>query len=294
MAVELIVGDGRDGRLFEMFNGLALRTFNIYFEKWRALGFWNGRFSHLSYLDAGSLVSNVSASRIGLIVEGRRVEACVLGTVMTAESHRGRGLATALLREAMERQMASGCEIFILVAGQARAGFYGRLGFQAAGQTRFSCRFASVADVVPSRLDLRSELGVTALRRILDSYSPQSGHFDVADAQHIFAFNALSFRSGDLYLLQEPEAVLSFTVNDGRLVFHGILCERPLKLKALLERIVPPCVAEVEFMFTPGDCEGLEMERAPEPCVGDVLMFKAASSGARLPEPFRFPEMFRA
>jgi hypothetical protein len=57
------------------FNELAGLVFEIDFERWYRLGFWNDRYQCYSFLKDGQVVSHVSVNLMELIIDGHRVEA---------------------------------------------------------------------------------------------------------------------------------------------------------------------------------------------------------------------------
>jgi len=78
------------------------------------------------FSDGGRVVSLVGMVERDILLLGTRHVSCCIGAVCTEPDYRGQGLATRLLRDAMERALGEGVDIFLISGGR---GLYRRLGF---------------------------------------------------------------------------------------------------------------------------------------------------------------------
>ncbi|MCK6554052.1 GNAT family N-acetyltransferase [Candidatus Binatia bacterium] len=78
--------------------------------------------------DRGTIVSTLQVFRRRVRLVGGIVEVAAVGNVFTAETHRGRGLATALLERALAAMPDHDFDMSLLFA--TRIPFYGRLGWR--------------------------------------------------------------------------------------------------------------------------------------------------------------------
>jgi hypothetical protein len=69
--------------LRKSFNELAQRIFGIDFEVWYQGDYWNDNYICYSYTDHGRVIANVSVNTLQLVVNGQRINALQIGTVMT-------------------------------------------------------------------------------------------------------------------------------------------------------------------------------------------------------------------
>lgn len=70
------------------FNELAGKVFSIDFERWYQLGFWNNQYVCYSFTDHDQVIANVSVSKMNIILNGKKIRAIQIGTVMTHPDHR--------------------------------------------------------------------------------------------------------------------------------------------------------------------------------------------------------------
>jgi GNAT superfamily N-acetyltransferase len=80
--------------------------------------------------DAGDLLATAKRYRFDARIDGRAVVMTGIGAVFTPSDRRGRGYATMLVRQLLEREHADGALVASLFS-EVGAGFYERLGFRA-------------------------------------------------------------------------------------------------------------------------------------------------------------------
>ena len=127
-----------DPKLRHKLNDLAHRTFYIDFEDWVAGGWFQGDYIPYSFFDGGSLASNASANIMTFDQNGKRRSYIQIGTVMTDEKYRGRGLARFLIERILEDYKSfDGVYLF---GNLTALGFYRKLGFGEMLQYKYSIK----------------------------------------------------------------------------------------------------------------------------------------------------------
>lgn len=107
------------------FNTLARAQFDIDFEAWYQEGFWDGSYACLAWAEEDRMLATLGVSNMDLWIDGVSCRATQIGTVMTHPDHRGQGLSSRLMDEAL-----AGVERAFLFAGQGAKDFYPRFGFR--------------------------------------------------------------------------------------------------------------------------------------------------------------------
>jgi len=82
------------------------------------------------FLDDGRPVSLVGLFQRDIVLAGTRHGSCAIGSVCTDPDYRGQGLATRLLKDARERTIRNGGDIFLISGGR---GLYTRQGYTDVG-----------------------------------------------------------------------------------------------------------------------------------------------------------------
>lgn len=119
-------------------NDLTRRTFRFDFEDWVSGGYYTGEYIPYSLAEDGRLLSNVSANIMRFLQDGEQRVYIQLGTVMTDEAHRGRGLARQLIERVLAQyENADGAYLF----GNLEAlDFYRKLGFEEVCERRYTLK----------------------------------------------------------------------------------------------------------------------------------------------------------
>lgn len=94
---QIVKGYRDDAALRGSFNALAIRTFAIDFEDWYQNGYWTDKYNPYSVIIDGKVVSNVSVNTTDFEIDGQKKRYIQLGTVMTDEAYRNRGLVRRFL-----------------------------------------------------------------------------------------------------------------------------------------------------------------------------------------------------
>src|SRR5579864_3812539 len=92
-------GYQKNDQLRAAFNRLAEKTFKITFEVWYKAGFWNEKYIPYTLFDKDRAIANVSVNIMDFNTLGKHKRYIQLGTVMTDEDYRNKGLSRFLMEK---------------------------------------------------------------------------------------------------------------------------------------------------------------------------------------------------
>jgi hypothetical protein len=72
---------------------LAEDTFEINFIEWYESGYWGENYIPYSLVDGKKVIANASVTKSKMIINEQSYETIQIGTVMTAENYRSKGLS---------------------------------------------------------------------------------------------------------------------------------------------------------------------------------------------------------
>ena len=245
--MELIRHYMADDGLRAALNALTRKTFGFDFEAWYAAGGWEGDYLPYSLMDGGRMIANVSANRMRFLLGGRERRFIQLGTVMTDEAYRRQGLASRLMRTAMD-ELRGECDGFYLFGDLGALGFYDSLGFERITQTRYSLRkdaqtalCARAAQRGADELFVpvpREDASIAArYRQALRTAVPY------AAPEHLNRFSLHLFYTRSMKTVRYCRSLDAFCVlahEDGDAVLQSVLCACRLPLDDILSRIGEP------------------------------------------------------
>lgn len=245
--MELIRHYMEDDRLRAALNALTRKTFGFDFEGWFNAGGWEGDYLPYSLMDGDRMIANVSVNRMRFLQNGQERHYIQLGTVMTDEAYRRRGLASQLMRAAMD-DMRGACDGFYLFGDLSALGFYDSLGFSRITETRYALR-EDARRALSERAARREEpalfLPVTPGDAALAARYREALQDSAACSalEHVNRRSLHLFYTRSLKTVRYCPALDAFCVlgrDEGQTVLQSVLCAQRLPLEEILSRIDVP------------------------------------------------------
>ena len=303
------------------FNRLAGQVFGLDFEPWYQRGFWTDRYIPFTLFDGDIAVANASANRFTLVIDGQQRHAVQFGTVMTLPDYRGQGLASQLMRQAME-VFRPECDLFYLMGDKDALGFYRKLGFAAIPQMTYRLQAPVMKNVEEAFakpvlapqwynpasgtgrwLNMENPEDCRLLLELAVGREPVSQRVGVLDAGHLLTFYAMNGYGDKLWHIPSSTGsgssdtktptsgmVVIYEEEAGVLQLHDILFREAIVLSELLSFLPHGQLEAVTFGFTPdqmGICpKDGEMRSTPLESEDAFFAMPADSFGT---EPFLYP-----
>ncbi|MUT67414.1 GNAT family N-acetyltransferase [Paenibacillus sp. NEAU-GSW1] len=241
-----------DEILRKSFNQLANDVFGIDFEQFYQKGFWDDHYICHSVVIDHNVVSNVSISKMNLIIGGTNQRAIQIGTVMTHPDYRGNGFSSALMKHVLETYRDE-CEVFYLFANDSVHHFYPKFGFTPCSEAHFSMKVAPISIVNSGlrKIDCANEEDLKMINKILQTRTPVSNQFGISDNQGIFMFYALHVFQDSIYLFEDEEAIIVYQHEGNVLHLYDVVSKYKVDLIRLLSHIGNSDTEIIQFHFTP-------------------------------------------
>ena len=272
--------------LRESFSRLVKETFGIDFAKWYDAGGWNRHYIPYSFSYDNRIVANVSVNTMQLMILGELHKAIQIGTVMTEENHRGKGLASRLMEQVLE-DFDEEYSIYFLAADEKAVPLYKRYGFSPIKTERFILDTSSYRKrekpLIPEKISIED------LLEFKRNSLPLSTKLSAIGDEHILVFYYV--HGFDHFIYKLPDSILVlFEVEGNELHLYDVFSKKEYDLIEIIEKILPEDTEKVIIHFTPdGDLEGLSTEEDPE--AGWMIR---NIGKLELPENLAFPDISKA
>lgn len=236
-----------DEKRRHLLNDLTRLTFGFDFEEWVTKGYSDSFYVPYSYVSCGRMISNVSANYMHFYVNGEKKRYLQLGTVMTREIYRNRGLASSLIKKILyeEAYRFSGVYLF---GNDSAVEFYKHLGFKEGKEFRYSInckgKGKGTSDFVKlPKGDIDAKLRYMDF--LMDTY-PNS-----ALALRNFGLKTFWTRSLDtIYYSKRLDCYISM-VREGDIVYlNDVSAKKKVKVINIIKNMDPE-VSKVILGFTP-------------------------------------------
>jgi GNAT superfamily N-acetyltransferase len=246
-----LVKNCRDDPLWRRsFNALTRKTYGFDFEDWYRLGCWGDSFVPYALADGGRIVANVSVSFMRLVIDGAFVNAVQLGTVMTDEAYRGRGLSRDLM-EIILAEYEDRCDFIYLFANGGVLDFYPRFGFERAAEYECAAEPSRVGRGREFRkLDVLDARDRAVFFRLVERSVPQGRIGCLYDTGLVMFYCAFAYRDGIFYFPGEDFAAVA-GLRDGTLRVEEVFAGSEMEPDEIAGALSEGNENRVAFGFTP-------------------------------------------
>ena len=259
--MELIYDYMRDDVLRHKLDDLTYRTFGFDFEDWMAGGYFEGDYLPYSFIEGGKILANVSANKMNFLQNGVCRNYIQLGTVMTDEAYRKRGLAGKLV-EHIIKEYEGKCDGFYLFSNLDALGFYRKMGFKECFQYQYSLKKdfyeSTKKDAVFKKADGQD-------LRIKQKYMDAVRNCAVNTAfEQINKYGLQMFYTAalcDVYYAEDIDCFAVMEKSDDVLLLQSIISRRHVSMKEIVSHIGS------EYSF---------LKLGFTPCAEDAHMFEAS------------------
>jgi hypothetical protein len=281
-----LISDYKDNAPYRLsFNELTSLIFNFNPEKWYQAGYWNDQYVPFSFVDSGKVVANVSINKMNLILNGKRLQAIQIGTVMTHPDYRGKRLAFDLMNIVLDRY-ENDVPLIYLSAESRLGDYYPRFGFRGFKENHFTATVAGLKlrkNGQAKKLDM-SAPGVE--RMIYDkalTRKPLSNVFGVENLPSLLMFYCMTLFRNCIYHIEEEDVLALYKEENGILHVYDIISSKRFDIQNVLSKIITAETALIDFQFTP-DLLPIKTNMVPYELSEDIFF---ALGDFALPKPFR-------
>ncbi|MEY9974672.1 putative acetyltransferase [Lysinibacillus sp. RC46] len=249
-----LVSDYRNNEsLKESFNALAMKTFELDFRGWYNRGYWNDKYIPYSFVDEGKVISNASVNKMSIIIDGKMYKGIQIGTVMTDENYRNKGLAKQLMQYIM-KEYENTYDFMYLFANDTVLDFYPKFGFTRLNESEFSLDLANSSlqmkmDAKVKQLTIENDLAL--LEKFAKNRHVNSTILDVEHNESLLMFYFTLVFHEAIFYVEDLETIVLMNEEEDTLHIYDIISLNAPNVEAVLASIVKKTTKKVVFYFTP-------------------------------------------
>lgn len=267
------------------FNELAEATFGINFEQWYTNNYWGDNYIPYSLVHNNKVVSNVSISKMEIHFENDIKAGIQIGTVMTHEDYRHRGLNRFLL-ELILKEWESESDLIYLFANDSVLDFYPKFNFKMVKEYQHSKTINSTKDSSELRkLNIDNKDDLNLLLNTIKNPIPIS-KVAIPNNISLIMFYCLSFKKNNIYYLEKLEAIVIADFIDNTLIIEDIYAKSSINIENAIKMIANSTVDNVKLGFTPLEDTNFKSSLVEE---GDTLFVFKGGADYFTNKTWRFP-----
>jgi GNAT superfamily N-acetyltransferase len=251
------------------FNTLTRQTFGFDFEAWYRAGWWGGAYIPYSFADGNRIVANVSVNLMRLVIDGSDVTAIQLGTVMTDQAYRNRGLSRALMNIILS-EYEKKSDFIYLFANERVLDFYPKFGFERCTEYDSRAESGKPNDLRRRKLTMDDPGDKVLFLRLIKNALPSAKIASRHDPGLVMFYCSTIYKDCLLYL---PELDLAAVAEEsgGALNLIEVFSEKPFDLDTVINALADEGTP-VTLGFTPLQ-DGLLLTPKTDP--NDVLFIRS-------------------
>ncbi|KMN43432.1 GNAT family N-acetyltransferase [Bacillus sp. LK2] len=232
--------------LFEEVFGITSQTWHDFSEK----GYWDYTYKALSFLQDDSVIANAAAFSLPLLINGEKISAAGIQSVMTHPDFRRQGLMTQLLNKLIE-EIDKQCECILLFTENPK--LYTSFGFQIVQEYLMTVPYdkKNNKDSLLRKLDFYNEEDRQLISETIANSQRLSNMFSTLNYQPSFYLNMYDSKWDEkLYYSKKLDTMIVYEVENEKLKLFGVFALVLPILDELCEEI-SESFKEIEFYFYP-------------------------------------------
>ena len=278
-----------NNQLRQSFNELAEKTFGLNFEDWYQNGFWGENYNPYSIVQDGKVVANVSVNTTNILWNGEKKHFIQLGTVMTEEAYRNKGLIRRIMEE-IEVDYKEKIDGMYLFANDEVLTFYPKFGFEKAVEFQYAKQVCNAGSSTMKQIPMHEKKAWTELETAINN-NRFYGQFDMVDNSGLFLFYVTKFMQENVYYDKMLDTYVIGEMEEGELFIHNVFSNNEVVLEDVIKAFGQE-VKQVILGFTPKDKTGYTMKEVQEE--DTTLFVKGAAFVGFEEEEVMFPTLAHA
>lgn len=252
------------------FNQLAEETFEIDFEEWYQAGYWEENYIPYCLVKDNQVISNASATISNMVVDEKEYQTVQIGTVMTAESHRGQGLSKILIQKIIN-DFKRKVDFIYLFANETVLDFYPKFGFKRVDELSIELEMDKIQlKNIPLEPVSFSEHR-TQIEKFASLRNNSQLNTYLVTSRGLTLFYYGTIFSKEIYYIKDLDCYVLFEIDGQELHLLDCLSEKAVDLEEVLSYLPLSNVRKLHCHFSPYNQKIIR--RSEEIAVDDDALF---------------------
>jgi len=242
-----------DKQLREKFNNFTEIIFSgLNFEKWYEFRYWTQNYIPYSLIKNDIIISNVSISKMDLLINGKLIRGIQFGTVGTLPEYRKQGLSKYLMEYILDKYERT-TDLFFLYANETVLDFYPNFGFHRVMESIYKLDSTiPKPEYFARKLNINNNDDLNLIKKVLDNRLPITTIFGATNHSFITMWHLIYVFSEDIYYIEKENILFVQTFKQNQLHIWDIIFSKPFDFECLLPKIIPDKdLGSIYFYFPP-------------------------------------------
>lgn len=229
---KLVKGLKEQEELRQSFNELAEATFEINFVEWYESGYWGDNYIPYSLVDGKKVIANASVTKSKMMINNKSYQTIQIGTVMTAESYRSKGLSKKLITEIIKDYKET-VDFIYLFANETVLEFYPKFGFRRVVESSVELNTEHIEK--KEGLELVDFKGhQEKIEKLANNRNNSHLKFYLEDDYNLTMFYYGNIFKEGISYIKELDTYLCYEMEDKKCYLFDILSDKEISMKEVL------------------------------------------------------------
>ena len=222
------------------------------FLEWWERGFWREFYRPYSIMEAGKIISNVTATMMDVIISGKKYKAVQLGAVGTIPEYRKLGLSRILMDYVLKKY-ESEVDLFFLFANEYVLEFYPKFGFKPIPEKIFQLESDIPKGKFSARkLNLSNFDDYNLLQVLIKERQHLTEVFGAENYGAITMWHIFNSYKNSLYYLSDEDALIIKKEKKNEMHIREIIYRKPFDILPALSKIIESeTISRIYYYFPP-------------------------------------------
>lgn len=243
--------------LKESFNKLAIKTFELDFIPWYEKGYWTNDYIPYSYSYNNEIIANVSVNKMDLIIDNKIYKAVQIGTVMTDERFKNKGLSRKLLNYVLEKYKDK-VQFIYLFANEDVLSFYPKFGFKRYYESEYILDVSKYEKL--NKIEKVEKLDFNILEDFAKNKKTLSTKLDCINNNLLMFYFTIAF-SENIYYIKEQNSFVIMEEDEDTIHLYDIISKENNNIDDLIKNIINENTKNIKFYFSANNIKNIKINK---------------------------------
>jgi hypothetical protein len=229
------------------------------FKAWYDAGYWSDHYIPHSIIKKDVIASNVSISKMKLLIDRKVMNGIQIGTVGTIPEYRNQGMSRFLMEYVIEKYQLIN-DIMFLFANESVLDFYPKFDFKQYPEVLFISTSIPESNYNAKKLNLQNKADVELIHNFLSFRQDVTRIFSALDYEFITQWHLINIFSDNLHYLNDEEIIFVISKEKKELHIWDIICKHPFDIETVLSKIIQSQDTESIIYHFPPDQLGYKYD----------------------------------
>jgi GNAT superfamily N-acetyltransferase len=218
---------------------------------WYEQGWWSDDYMPYSIIENNTIISNVSVSKMEILVDGKIKTGIQIGAVGTIPKYQNQGLSRHLMEYVINKYDSIGDLIF-LFANDSVLDFYPKFGFRPVKEVLFRLKSIPRATYAARKLVLSDKNESNLIREYVNQRQTLTRLFGAINYRYVTHWHLINIFPDNIVYIEDNGVICICKEENRKLHLWDVIYTKPIDINSVLSKVIRnKDLREIHFYFPP-------------------------------------------